>query len=562
MSLVKSKVLILDCQTTGMHPSIGDLLEIAWYWGTPDSFDERKVESYLFKQDESLSPRVTEITGISDQDLERALPPEEIYQKLARILEEAGDQGVALIHYARFEKPFLDEFFSRFDERKEFPIHCLCSHQIAARLYPGAPSRNIRGLVAYLSGEVGEVRRASEHVRATALIWQKMIPELGPIQSFVELDHWIRTQKARRGAFEYRVERKKRLSLPDKPGVYKFLAQTGEVLYVGKASSLRSRVNSYFRGRKGRDSKKLEMMARAWDVEVYECGSSLEAAVFESDEIKKYDPPYNISLKPRHRTLVFYSRDFSSTSTAQDAEHPIGPFRSVNAVERLRELIQAVDLNRFNDLFFKEFTEEELKAGFSLFCERLEIEPYQLSDMRLAMTLALRFYRRTSKQVSVEIEEEEIDPEGLADPESIASKFERILLRAAARHLRVKMLSKLLDSRVSWKTGGQWRSLEVRRGRVGLVESSQHFRPEFPWSGLNSADYDRISVLYSELIRHPHEIENLVSRGEASCKEEARERKDSGVYSRPVEVLKLSEIVGGDQGTSDEGSDTQRGLLK
>jgi hypothetical protein len=60
------------------------------------------------------------------------------------------------------------------------------------------------------------------------------------------------------------VDRIKRLEFPNRPGVYRMLSQSGQVLYVGKATSLKSRVNSYFRGQKGRDRKKLEMLAQVW----------------------------------------------------------------------------------------------------------------------------------------------------------------------------------------------------------------------------------------------------------------------------------------------------------
>ncbi|MFX6149426.1 nucleotide excision repair endonuclease, partial [Acinetobacter baumannii] len=76
------------------------------------------------------------------------------------------------------------------------------------------------------------------------------------------------------------------LQLPDRPGIYRMLAQDGRVLYVGKATSLRSRVNSYFHG-KTQGKRKREMIAQVWDIQVTECGSALEAALLENEEIKR-----------------------------------------------------------------------------------------------------------------------------------------------------------------------------------------------------------------------------------------------------------------------------------
>ena len=87
------------------------------------------------------------------------------------------------------------------------------------------------------------------------------------------------------------------LQYADRPGIYRMLRTSGDVLYVGKAASLHKRVNSYFRGQKNRDRFKLEMLAQVWDLRVSECNSALEAALLENDEIKRYDPPYNVVLK-------------------------------------------------------------------------------------------------------------------------------------------------------------------------------------------------------------------------------------------------------------------------
>ena len=62
------------------------------------------------------------------------------------------------------------------------------------------------------------------------------------------------------------MPRDKRLSLPDEPGIYRLLRSNGEVLYVGKASSLKKRVNSYFQKQRRISERTLEMLTQAQDL--------------------------------------------------------------------------------------------------------------------------------------------------------------------------------------------------------------------------------------------------------------------------------------------------------
>jgi excinuclease ABC subunit C len=88
--------------------------------------------------------------------------------------------------------------------------------------------------------------------------------------------------------------------LPDRPGVYLFKGGKGEVLYIGKALSLRKRVHSYFQ-RREQVSERPERMARllsqVLDVEVIVTDNELEALILESNLVKERQPRYNIVLK-------------------------------------------------------------------------------------------------------------------------------------------------------------------------------------------------------------------------------------------------------------------------
>ncbi|GAF55157.1 excinuclease ABC subunit C [Psychrobacter sp. JCM 18901] len=97
--------------------------------------------------------------------------------------------------------------------------------------------------------------------------------------------------------------------LPNLPGVYKMLGKNGDILYVGKAKSLKSRVNSYFA--KTIDHPKTRaLVARIHNIETIITRSETEALLLEQNLIKEHRPPYNVLLRDDKSYLyVFISAD-------------------------------------------------------------------------------------------------------------------------------------------------------------------------------------------------------------------------------------------------------------
>ncbi len=87
--------------------------------------------------------------------------------------------------------------------------------------------------------------------------------------------------------------------LPKTPGVYLFRGTHRKILYVGKATSLRDRVRSYFSGQeeKSRGVRMQHLIEDVHNIEIIETDSVLEALILEAELIKKYQPKYNIDGK-------------------------------------------------------------------------------------------------------------------------------------------------------------------------------------------------------------------------------------------------------------------------
>jgi excinuclease ABC subunit C len=85
--------------------------------------------------------------------------------------------------------------------------------------------------------------------------------------------------------------------LPANPGVYTFLDKKKSILYIGKATNLKSRVGSYFQGRDDRGVRIVSMVSQIANIKVQKTDSVLEALILESNLIKKFQPKYNIERK-------------------------------------------------------------------------------------------------------------------------------------------------------------------------------------------------------------------------------------------------------------------------
>jgi excinuclease ABC subunit C len=99
-------------------------------------------------------------------------------------------------------------------------------------------------------------------------------------------------------------------NFPQSPGVYQFLNKDAEVIYVGKAKNLRSRVGQYFSGHDTRPQLPY-LLAEATDVTYTVVTNELESLFLESTLIKKYLPRYNIMLRD-DKNYAFIKIDYST----------------------------------------------------------------------------------------------------------------------------------------------------------------------------------------------------------------------------------------------------------
>lgn len=135
--------------------------------------------------------------------------------------------------------------------------------------------------------------------------------------------------------------------LPDSPGVYLHKDRLGQVIYVGKAISLRNRVRQYFQTSYQNSSPKVKaMVGHIAEFEYITCGSEMEALILECNLIKKYMPKYNVLLrddKTYQYIMITTSEDYprvvKTRRISRDGNRYFGPFSDAGAVNQIVDLL-------------------------------------------------------------------------------------------------------------------------------------------------------------------------------------------------------------------------------
>jgi excinuclease ABC subunit C len=136
--------------------------------------------------------------------------------------------------------------------------------------------------------------------------------------------------------------------IPTTPGIYQFINSKGEIIYIGKAANLRSRLFSYLRESADLSPAKKAMIAEAKSVKLIETESEIEALLLEVNLVKKFQPRYNILLRDdkRHTYIKISLGDeipgiFATRKIDKSGKY-FGPFTSAQAVKEALKAIRKI----------------------------------------------------------------------------------------------------------------------------------------------------------------------------------------------------------------------------
>jgi DNA polymerase III epsilon subunit-like protein/predicted GIY-YIG superfamily endonuclease len=530
-SLAELDVLVVDCQATGASPAFGHVLEIGWgIQRAGDATLSGATAHWISLPEGHRVPlQVRKITGYDPSLAIEAITDSEAWRRLRTAIGEIETMPTA-IHYARFELSFLRDWGQRLEPDRPFPFDAICLHAIARRLYPDLPRQSIRALAGYLGYSLDLTRRSLGHVEATGFVWRKMRDELAArgVGSWEELREFLAERPKARPAStvgkkrRYPILAERYRALPDQPGVYRFLRSNGDVLYVGKAASLRKRVKSHFDGRAA-NAQAPEMLTQVNDVAVTVVASVLEAAVLENETIKALRPPYNVQLVAKDAPVWHESLAFDGRVAGSPELHRIGPLPSNLSLRPLAALIALLSGSPVTELLRSQAVgvsalltpdESVFAAAWAQLIERHRQElRAPVSPRRCAFELARKLLTAGSEQVPENAGEAEKTHEADAwDPPRVVRHLERSVVQAYRAYRRAHWLGLIHDSDIVYREPSALRGrlLKVRGGAVvAMGEVPPGYVPEERFRPIamrkaavfDRAKYERLRVLTTELRR-------------------------------------------------------------
>jgi excinuclease ABC subunit C len=174
--------------------------------------------------------------------------------------------------------------------------------------------------------------------------------------------------------FDHRQALKK---IPPRPGVYQFWDAAGELIYIGKAKNLKSRVSSYFNGDSFRvNAKTRVLVSKISNITFTIVDTEIDAWLLENSLIKKHQPRYNVLLKD-DKTYPWiliknerFPRIYWTRKIIKDGSTYFGPYASVSMMHTILELIKEIYPLRTCNL---PLTEQNILAGKFRVCLEYQI---------------------------------------------------------------------------------------------------------------------------------------------------------------------------------------------
>lgn len=167
-----NSLIILDFETTGLSPNLGDrAIEI----GAVKLENGKVVDQFqeLMNPGRPVSPFIEDYTGITNKMLRNAAPCEEVMEKFADFIQ--GQNLVA--HNASFDKRFLDSELQRISSNYDGQF--ACSLLVSRRLYQSAPNHKLGTLINYKGiTSNGSFHRALYDAQMTEKLWLAMIDDI------------------------------------------------------------------------------------------------------------------------------------------------------------------------------------------------------------------------------------------------------------------------------------------------------------------------------------------------------------------------------------------------
>ncbi|MBL0342032.1 MAG: 3'-5' exoribonuclease [Bacteroidetes bacterium] len=275
------KLAVIDVETTGLNPNENRMTEIGIVL-MEDGVVTGRFES-LVNPEVHIPDHVQRLTGIRDAMVKK----QPLFSEIAALVNDMTGECIIVGHNVNFDYSFLK------NEMKlagiAFSRKTLCTIELTKYLYTDLNSYSLSALCRKFKIDNRNPHRALPDAEVTAALVLKLLDKIEP--DFVE-----RLFSKKSNLVPDHLQETVYKILPSTTGVYYFIGKSGKPVYIGKATNIRNRVLSHFRG-DGNSLKILSLGAQIKKIVFTETGSELLASLLEDHEIRHFWPSLNRAQK-------------------------------------------------------------------------------------------------------------------------------------------------------------------------------------------------------------------------------------------------------------------------
>ncbi len=291
-SLNKALYSVVDVETTGISARFNHIIEIGIITFCGNEVLNR-FQSFI-NPGMPIPYEITGLTGISDDDVADAPSFEEIAKDIYAMLENT----ILIGHNLSFDMQFLKTEFYRVGITDFQPLE-LCTLRLSRRLYPELKSKALGKVAYHLNLHIETEHRALDDADLTHKIFKKQLDQIAEfnIKTVKQLYTFQFTplKSLQKLAVNEEITTSSFHNIPTSPGVYVFSDAKGKVIYIGKAKSLKQRLQSHFANSAPKKSRSI--LERAKKLQLYTTKTELVAFLLEAELIKVFLPKSNVQLK-------------------------------------------------------------------------------------------------------------------------------------------------------------------------------------------------------------------------------------------------------------------------
>ena len=279
---------VVDIETTGGSPKHEKITEIAVIIHDGNSIVDEFVT--LVNPEKYIPPHITALTGITNEMVAEAPKFYEIAAKIVKLTENK----TFVAHNVGFDYGFIKNEFKSLGYR--YQRDQLCTVRLSRKLIPGMKSYSLGALCNELGIINSDRHRAAGDASATVRLLE-ILMDLNTHSGLGLFDDiYLRFKNL--NPFLHIDDIK---NLPEETGVYYFLDEQRNIIYIGKSKNIKSRVMTHLNNQASK--RAIELVQKTAEINFELTGSELIALLKESAEIKHYKPLYN---RAQRRSLFQY----------------------------------------------------------------------------------------------------------------------------------------------------------------------------------------------------------------------------------------------------------------